>query len=159
MNDNSTQSAPLIPKETDWSAARDTPDNMIPRDLTIVASLFLVFGVLSAIDMIEKLSGGMLAFNFGVLGVPIFFGLFKLRNGWRICALVFIWIGLIVCLIVFVLGFVCASGYVNIGTIKLSPPGWVVSIVVILPFLLLLWLYRVLTRPTIKSLFLRDMED
>lgn len=60
----------------------------IPRSLRIVAFLFILGGVLSAVDMAVMLVVGTgVTFSLGVLGIFIGRGLLRLRDGWRKFAL------------------------------------------------------------------------
>ena len=79
-------------------------------------------------------------FQFYVLGFGIYFGLRRFSTGWRTCALVLIWIQLIVIPVIFVFG---ASARVP-AFYAAGCLAW---------YLLQLWLYRVLTRPDIRNLF------
>ena len=130
-------------------------DMKIPRSVKIVAYLFLFGGICSVIDIIVALTRGLIYLNLGVLGIPIFFGLLNRRNGWRVCAMVFLWIGFIVIPIVFLMGLVGdVPGYFEVFRIKVARiPSWVTSVASIPIFFLILWQYRVLMRPEIKALF------
>lgn len=154
MNDNLTQSTTSIPENTGQSIPRKTFADMIPRNIAIVAAIFLVWGVLSIFEMIEQLRYGMVGIELGALGIPMFFGLLRLRNGWRICALVLIWIVLAMLLLNFVLSFLSLLGYINFDGIKIHNPSLAIAITPPL-FILAIWVYRVLTRPRTKRLFRR----
>src|SRR5690606_32759624 len=98
--------------------------------------------------------------DFGVLGIPIYFGLRRLSSGWRTCALVLLWISLLMSPVLFALGLAARSpAYFTLFGIRLAniSPVWV-SVAAVVVFLLSLWQYRVLTRPEIRSLFLRPAE-
>jgi hypothetical protein len=128
---------------------------MIPRPLRAVALVQLVVGVLSVAGTLWQLTQHRVILDFGVLGIPICFGLMGLRAGWRTCALTFLWIDFILGGIVFTLGFV-TPGPVSFGVFGARPttvsPVWL-CIVVVPMFALALWQYRVLTRPDIRALF------
>jgi hypothetical protein len=127
----------------------------IPVSLKIVAWLFIIGGIFSVIEILFALTQSRIKIDFGVLGLFIGPGLMRFSRGWRTCALVFVWIGLIILPIVFLIGL---SGRIPayfelFGTKVTRPPGRLVSIGLIPFFLLFIWEYRILTRPAIKSLF------
>ena len=81
----------------------------------------------------------------------------RFRSGWRTCALVLLWFGMLVAPVAFVLGLCSrAPAYFELFRLPLVslPPVWL-SVVSIPYFLLDLWQYRVLTRREIRTLFLR----
>jgi len=112
----------------------------IPTALSVASYIFLVLAIVAAAEMIFCLLSGSLRLQFNVLGFWIYFGLRRYSTGWRTCALVLIWIQLIVLPIMFV--FSVSNG--GPGLDAAADIAW---------FLLGLWLYRVLTRPDIRSLF------
>jgi hypothetical protein len=128
---------------------------MIPKALRVVAVIHLVGGLMSVARIVVQLTQGTIGLDLGVLGIPIYFGLMRLSSGWRSCALVFIWLGILLTPIIFVIGL--KSGLpgqlhifgVPVGSIS---PIWI-SVASVLWFLLNLWQYRVLTRDDIKRLF------
>lgn len=129
-----------------------------PLALTIVAVVFLLGGVLSLIETITSLKFGHISINFGVIGIFIGVGLFRLRRGWRTCALVFIWIGLVGLPIVG-FQFLHYSGPLNFGIYGRELGSFTKEIglaVIMISFLFTLWQFRVLTRPDVRSLFLQD---
>ena len=132
-----------------------TNDVRLPLSLKIVAWLFLITGIFSAIDIILAIAQKSISINFGILGIPIFWGLLNRRSGWRICGLVLIWFVLIVIPIVFIASLLGNEpAYFEVFRIRISRiPRWVASVVCVPFFLLVLWEYRVLVRPDIKALF------
>ena len=132
-----------------------TNDVKLPLSLKIVACLFLITGIYSVVDIILGIAQRGIYINFGVLGIPIFWGLLNRRSGWRICGLVLIWFGLIVIPIVFIASLLGNEpAYFEVFRIRISRiPRWVASVVCVPFFLLVLWEYRVLVRPDIKALF------
>jgi len=132
-----------------------TTGRQIPTTLSVVSYLFLIEGVLSVIEIVFSATRGAVHPDFGFLGLFIFGWLRRYSRGWRTCALVFIWIDLI--FLAFVIGLVLYDG----GAVWRSlsgrefvsiPLGW--SLMMLVPFfVLVLWQYRVLTRPDIRSLF------
>jgi hypothetical protein len=126
----------------------------IPTALRVVAYIYLVAGILSVIQFIVELFHSSISLQFGVLCIPIFFGLLNLRNGWRVCALVFLWFGFIILPIMFLIGLTSAlPTYFGVFGIRTRVPGWIVSVETIPFFLLALWQYRVLVRPDVRQLF------
>lgn len=126
-----------------------------PISLKVVAVLFFLVGLFSAIDVLIRLTQGSLFLNLGVLGLFIGVGLMRYSRGWRTCALVFLWLAMI--------------GFPLIGVAMLvvdQPPEYTVSgrkmgeapkaagvAVAVVGFALALWQYWVLTRPPVRRLF------
>jgi hypothetical protein len=129
---------------------------MLPRDLRVVAVIQLVGGLASAVGMVVQLTRNHLNLDFGVLGIPIYFGLMRLSSGWRTCALVFLWFSLILAPVVFFVGLAAQHpawfGMFGVRLASVSPV-WL-SVAALLLFVLSLWQYRVLTRPGVRTLFL-----
>jgi len=130
-------------------------DKPLPRALKIVAALFVLGGILAVIEVAVSLMQNRLSLNFGVLGFFIGAGLLRLSRGWRTCALVCLWFGLILLPIIFLLGLLgTLPAYLQIFGVRVARvPGWTVSGAAIPFFLLVLWEYRVLVRADIRSLF------
>jgi hypothetical protein len=128
----------------------------IPTALRVVAYIHLVIGILSVIGFIVPLFHGTISIPFGILYIPIFFGLLNLRNGWRVCAMVLLWFGLISIPIIFLVGLSGAlpTYFDFFGHKSARVPGWIGSVATIPFFLLALWQYRVLVRPDVRRLFL-----
>ena len=132
-----------------------TEPRSIPQALAIVAILFLLGGIFSAIETLGKLASGSLYINFGILSIPAYFGLHRFSSGWRIYALISIWLGLILFPIFFIYGFFASTpATVNFDGIPVGhiAPVWL-SLISVPLFFLELWQYRVLTRPDIRALF------
>lgn len=127
----------------------------VPTSLVIVAALFILGGLSAVVEMIAALARGGIFLNFGVLGLFIGFGLLRLSRGWRTCGLVFTWLGLIFMPIAGLL-VLTSSGPVNFTMFGQSMgrlPPIVGLLFVALIFAVLVWQYRVLTRPDIRFLF------
>jgi hypothetical protein len=128
----------------------------IPTALRVVAYIHLVMGILCVIQFIVQLFHSAIYVSLGILYFPIAYGLFNLRNGWRVCAMVFLWFGLIILPIIFLVGLTGAlPTYFSMFGIRSRVPGWIVSVETIPFFLLVLWQYRVLVRPDVRRLFLK----
>ncbi len=127
----------------------------VPLSLKIVAILFVIGGISAVIEVLVALMQGRLNINFGVLGLFIGPGLLALRPGWRICALVFTWIGLIGVPLVAILMLTHAGLLdLNVFGIKVGhAPKWLGVVIAIGVFCLALWQYHVLMRPDIRALF------
>jgi len=126
-----------------------------PTALKIVAVLFIIGGVLAVIEILVALTHGRININFGVLGLFIGPGLLKFSRGWRTCGLVFLWIALVGFPIIFLIGLTgtVPAHFTVFGMRMARIPSWLVSVGVIPFFALVLWQYRVLTRPYIRRLF------
>lgn len=131
-----------------------------PASLKIVAALFILGGLSSALDALIRLTQGTLFLNLGILGLFIGIGLLRYSRGWRVCALVFLWLAMV--------GFPLA-GFLLVATdqpVRFTLFGQEVSevpktagvavagvAVAAVGFALALWRYRVLTRPRVRQLF------
>jgi hypothetical protein len=131
------------------------PERNIPTPLNVVAYLFLLMGIMSAFEILGELTHGTIRFGFGVLGIWIFFGLRRYSPGWRTCALVFIWLGMIGLAIAFIYGFLGSGpAFITVFGRRYAdiPVIWI-SVGAGLFFPLEFWMYHVLTRPDIRILF------
>ena len=127
----------------------------VPVSLKVVAWLFIIGGIFAAIEIVVSLMNGRINLNFGVLGLLIGPGLLGLKPGWRTCALVFIWIALILLPIVIVL-MMSVSGPLDVSVFgqKVSHCGKAIGLLVgIVMFAVTFWEYRVLTRHEVRQLF------
>lgn len=132
-----------------------TQQRNLPKSLSVVSYLFLLMGIGAVIEILSELTQGSFHLDFDVLGFGIFFGLRRYSQGWRTCALVFIWLWLIALPIVFVYGLVGhGPAFIKIFDKRYAdiPVIWV-SIFSALFFALEFWMYRVLTRPDIRCMF------
>jgi hypothetical protein len=127
----------------------------IPTSLKVVAALFILGGVASLIEIAVALWHGRVSVNFGVMGIFIGTGLLRLHPTWRMWALVFIWIALIVAPIVGIL-VLAGDSRLDLQLLGLTvgrastTAGFIAALAL---FLIALWQYRVLTRRDIRMLF------
>jgi len=126
-----------------------------PTSLKIVAALFFLSGLLSAIDVLIRLTQGSLFLNLGVLGLLIGPGLMRYSRGWRTCALVFLWIAMIGLPPVAVAMLVADRSleYTAFGRPMGEAPKAAGVAAAVGGFALALWQYWVLTRPPVRRLF------
>ena len=126
-----------------------------PTALKVVAVLFILGGLSSAIDVLIRLTQGSLFLNFGVLGLFIGPGLLRYSRGWRTCALVFLWLGMVgfPLAAVLVLATDQPLRYTVFGQQMGEAPKGAGVAVAALGFALALWQYWVLTRPRVRQLF------
>ena len=130
-------------------------DQPPPTSLKIVAVLFIFGGVCAAIDVVASLMHSHISINFGVLGLFIGPGLLRFSRGWRTCALVFLWIGLIGVPIIALL-FLAHQGPLDFRVFgqKVGHASKGLGLAAAgLAFVLALWQYRVLTRSDIRERF------
>ena len=126
-----------------------------PLALKIVAALFIISGIVAALEVLVSLARHRLSLNFGVLGIFIGLGLLRFRRGWRTCALVLTWLGLIFAPVFAVLVLAGARPIhikilgQQIGHARRAEAFFIAAGV----FALALWQYRVLTRPDVVRLF------
>ena len=138
-----------------------TNTRQIPTGLSVVSYLFFAMGILALVDIIGGAFMGSLNLDFNILGLWVCGGLRRYSPGWRTCALVFIWLDMIASAIGFVYGFV-GRGPVFIkifGQRYADIPVIWVSVVAVIFFPLAFWMYRVLTRPNIRTLFYDDSQE
>lgn len=117
-----------------------TNRSQIPASLSAVSSIFLILAVIAVTQMVYYFMGASFRFELNILGFWIYFGLRRFSAGWRTCALVLIWMQLIVLPIMFVFSILN-------GRSLLHP------LVDTTLFALEFWMYRVLTTPVIRSMF------
>lgn len=128
----------------------------VPTALRIVAVLFLISGWFAVVEVLVQLTQRNFSINLGVLGIPIYFGLMRLSGGWRICALAFIWLGMLLALFAFIVGVVVEdpAEFAVWGVAVASVSSLWISVLSVALFVLCLWQYRALTRPEIRELFI-----
>jgi len=125
-----------------------------PRSLTFTAWVFIAAGLLAVWDMIDELLREDFSFHFGLVLIPIGYGLLKLQRMARACALGCLFLGwlLLACLVV--LGFL--GGDFHIGNESFR--GWKRNVMwagFCNAFgILLAWMNWVLLRRDVKTMFL-----
>jgi hypothetical protein len=133
-----------IAARTDSADSVMTNKRQLQTELSAVSIVFLVLAFIAVIIMVYAVMTGSLRLEFNVLGFWIYFGLRRFSTGWRTCALVLIWIELIIMPIAVVL------------SIKGELLFWSIFNLAIL--CLNLWMYRALTRSNIRGLFYAQKE-
>jgi hypothetical protein len=132
-----------------------TNTRQIPVALSVVSYVFLVLGILAFIGILGSAIRGSFYLDFNILDFWIFSGLRRYSLGWRTCALVFIWIMMLGCVAGFIYGFFGhGPAFIKIFGKRYTdiPVIWV-SIFAAVFFALEFWMYRVLTRPSIRRYF------
>jgi len=126
-----------------------------PTSLKIVAGLFILYGVCSAVDVVVSLVLGNLTINLNVLAFFIGLGLLRFSRGWRTCALVVLWIYLIGLPIIALLIMLHHGPLdLNLAGQKVGHVSKGLSLgIAAVSFVLAFWQYRVLTRPDIRKFF------
>ena len=125
-----------------------------PFALKVVAWLFILMGIFAVIQIVAMLMHNHVDLNFGVLGLWIGPGLLRHRRGWRTCALVFLWIGLIGIPLFMLLSLGRSSLDFKVFGIPMGRIPTVLGLCLVAPFFfLILWQYRVLINPHIRRLF------
>ena len=127
----------------------------MPLSLKIAAWIFIIEGIFAIIDVITAIVQQRISINFGVLYLFIGIGLLKLRRGWWICAILFLFLSFIQSSIrIVLLAFYPAwLKYPFIGLRLGNIPREFIWINPPCVILLTLWLYWVLTRPKVRMLF------
>jgi hypothetical protein len=124
---------------------------LMPLDLKLVAGMFIISGILMAIDILTPLVNGRLEFalNFGVIQIPIGFGLLSLKQRWRRWAIIYLVISFVILIL-----FVTLALY-DIRIAGEAPHKMEIFAEVGI-ISLMLWMYRVLTKPSTLELFDAD---
>jgi hypothetical protein len=125
---------------------------LMPLDLKLVAGMFIISGILMAIDMLTPLVNGRLEFalNFGVIQIPIGFGLLTLKQRWRRWAIIYLVISSVILIL-----FVILALY-DIRIAGEAPHKMEILFALVGIISLMLWMYRVLTKPSTLELFDAD---
>jgi hypothetical protein len=127
----------------------------LPLALRMVALLFLFQGICSVITIVVCALNNRLQLDFGFLGIFIYFGLLRLSSGWRTCALVLTWIGLLLIPIVMILSLGAPHANINFfGITGPEIPPFCVFLASFFWFGLALWQLKVLNRPDVTALFI-----
>lgn len=125
-----------------------------PLSLKIVAGLFMLTGLLAAIDVVVKLFHQHLDLNLMLLGLWIGPGLLRHNPTWRKWTLAFLWLGFFSSGVLFLLAlFRSPVDLWILGQAARPAPMFPVLLCSGAMFLLVLWQYRVLIRPDVKQLF------
>ena len=127
----------------------------IPPALHVVAFLFLLAGLASVFKLVAGILNGSFSIQFGLLGIPIFFGLRSFSPGWRYWALAFLVLGVLARIFLAVVA-LSAPGPVpfkvyGIPLGSLTPPG--LLLYALAGLLFYLWQLHVLMRQNVRVLF------
>jgi hypothetical protein len=129
----------------------------LPRSLRLVALVFLLTGISSLISLVVGALNHRVNLDFGVIGGFVCFGLLRLSSGWRTCALVLTYVGIVMSPVVAILSIGAPQHvvYLNLFGIYAAFPSLFVLLACIFGFGLALWQWSVLKRPDIRVLFFR----
>jgi len=123
--------------------------------LLVVSGLFFVEGIMAAADATVSLYFDTLTLNVGMLGLPIAYGLVKRRSGWRTVALIWNWIGIAGAALTF--GLLLFTNepiiYSRHQTVLFTISNPVAEVLAGAALLIAFWRWRVLIRPSVRSLF------
>ena len=126
----------------------------------MVAGLFVVVGVQAAWEIGSNLRLHYYNLNFALLGLAAGIGLLRLRRGWRVAAIIVVWLpfvmGAVLGLLI-VFGGMTIPPFMKVTLLgrELTGPSRVVfgiASLMIFP-VLLVWMYRVLTNDRVKEMF------
>lgn len=126
-----------------------------------MAIVQLLAGISAAIGIVIGLTKNHVNLDLNVLGIPMYYGLLRWSSGWRTCALVFCWAGMLLTPVAFLMGLNAeAPAFLKVFGVQVAslPAIWL-SALSIAFFLLNLWQYRVLTRPDIRAAFLQSARE
>jgi hypothetical protein len=128
---------------------------VLPPALRAVGYFTILTGIATLLTVLVDLAKGHLSINIGVLQIPAGFGILRLSRGWRTFQLWMLWFGMI--------GFGIASLILLFGgsfpTFTIygrSATHWGREIALAICTIaggVLIWQYRVLTRPDVRRLF------
>lgn len=126
-----------------------------PTALIVIAVLFIISGIYHVVDVMVLFTHSKLSLSAGVLGIFVGPGLLRFRPGWRICALVFTWLGLIFTPI---FALIALHGGRNVQVIYFDHSFGFMSqglslMVAFIYFIYFVRQYRVLTNSSVVSLF------
>jgi hypothetical protein len=131
--------------------------SMVARNaLSTVSYLFLFVGLLALAAMVRHAAQGTLRFNFGVLGIGVFFGLRRFSRLWRYVALLSTCYGIITLCVAL---FICLNGqppapkFMFYSQRMSSIPPHNLAIPLLMVLFVSFWQYRILTHPAIRRLF------
>ena len=152
MDNGNPFEPPQTSADGNRSGATDIPN---PISLNIVAAIFLFFGVVSVLLMVESLVRGTFYFNIGFMCLPVAWGLSRRRPVWRMLAMIVITIGMVS---VWIVGALVLLGHESLalrwrGETFLETSKWAGVLVLGGMFVALFWMYRILIRRDIKQLF------
>jgi hypothetical protein len=119
----------------------------LPISLKIVAGLFILSGISCVVEIVVALMYNRIDLDFGVLALFIGGGLRRLSRGWRTCGLVFLWIAIIGEIAVLVFLASRPLDFTALGPYELG------AVLAVIGLVLVVWSFRVLTRPDIRKLF------
>lgn len=137
----------------EWLGTPMKQHQNIPTSLSAVSYLFLLVGIVATGEILVGLLRGSFRFNLAVLGFWMFFGLRRYSPGWRTCALVFIWIGIVVQSLILFSALFFPKHIMLFGRSYDGASHIWLLIPVALFFAIELWMYRVLTRTDIRRMF------
>jgi hypothetical protein len=131
-----------------------TPPPGTPTALKIVAWLFIAGGILSILQILYLFTQRQIHIDTGVLGIFVGPGLLRWSRGWRTCALVLLWFGMILSPILLFMTLSASSMNLNLFGINAgSVPAAIGFFVGTVMFALVIWEYRVLVREDIRHRF------
>jgi hypothetical protein len=126
----------------------------LPRDLRIVAIIFLVGGINSVLIMIIGAMTNHISLEFGVFSIFAYFGLLRLSRGWRVYALAMSCLAIVFAPVMAVVVLTTNNCTFNIFNVPVTRiPALVGIVFAVFFFLLALWQLKVLTRPDVEALF------
>jgi hypothetical protein len=126
----------------------------LPLALQIVAWLFLFDGIGAVITIFVCMLHNQIQLDFDVLGIFVFFGLRRLSGGWRTCALVLVYLCLVLIPVVAIISLGAKTANVHLlGIIGPSIPPFFVTLAAIFWFGIALWVLGVLKRRDVVALF------
>jgi len=127
----------------------------IPTSLKIVAWLFILVGVTAVIEVAIAFSERHINIHFGLLGLLVGPGLFRLSAIWRLVGMALLTIAMAL-MPIFLFLMLSGSGPINLTVLgnEVGEAHWIVPVTLAtLGFVLSAWQYRVLASREIRKLF------
>lgn len=127
----------------------------IPTSLKIVAWLFILVGVTAVLEVAIAFSHRHINIHFGLLGLLVGPGLFRLKAIWRLVGMVLLTISMAL-IPIFLFLMLTSSGPMNLTVLgrEVGEAHWILPVTLAtLGFALSVWQYRVLASREIRKLF------
>ncbi|AQT67339.1 hypothetical protein STSP2_00483 [Anaerohalosphaera lusitana] len=133
-----------------------TQNKKLPLSLRIVAALFILTGISGILEMIIGLFQDEFILNIGgILALLTGLGLLKLSSGWRSFALFVLWFYMIGIPAMLVFCAISDNDKMQIFNKEIVNPPLLYDLAFMVPlFLIVLWMYHILTRPNVRKLFI-----
>ena len=131
-------------------------NSAVSRPLKVIASLFVILGIFSVIDIVVGIFLGRLVFNLGILCVLTGQGLLRLRPCWLTWAVLFTRVGLVSMPIAAAIFMFTPNGLQHLTIFGLNAgqaPHGLCFALSVAAFAFCCWQYRILKSRQVRQLF------